>query len=125
MYSTIRKVLAGFEPEILFAYIFGSTGTALEHPRSDLDIAVFFDQPASCIELDQKLRLYTDISRATRKNDIDVLVLNTCSNDMLLYEMMLLARVIYEVDHEARLLFEQQTLHKAIDFKEQRERLMG
>ncbi|MCF8104328.1 MAG: nucleotidyltransferase domain-containing protein [Desulfohalobiaceae bacterium] len=125
MTEAICQVLAEFEPGILFAYVFGSHGTALEHPGSDLDIAVYFDLPASCIELDQKLRLYTELSRATRKNEIDVLVLNTCSNDMLLFELMTQVRVIYDVAPEVRSLFEQRTLHKAIDFKEQRERILG
>jgi hypothetical protein len=38
---------------------------------------------------------------------------------------MLRGRVIHEADFEARALFEQKTLHAAIDFKEQRERIFG
>jgi len=124
-YSHITKVFQSFEPRILFAYIFGSTGTDSESSGSDLDIAVYFDMPAAAVELDHKLFLYAAVSRAMKRNDIDIVALNTCTNQMLLYEIMTQGRLLFEDDFEARALFEQQTLHKAIDFKQQRERIFG
>lgn len=126
--TTIEKlgqVLMRFEPRVIFAYIFGSSGTLSENLQSDLDIAVYFDVSASSLELDHKLFLYTEISRATKRNDIDVLILNTCTNLMLLYEIITKGRLIYEADFATRALFEQKNLHLAIDFKQQRERIFG
>jgi predicted nucleotidyltransferase len=124
-YSHLNQVFQIFEPRILFAYIFGSTGTDSESSGSDLDIAVYFDMPPSAVELDHKLLLYAAVSRAMKRNDIDIVVLNTCTNQMLLYEIMTQGKLIFEVDFEVRALFEQQTLHQAIDFKQQRERIFG
>ena len=125
MIETLKCLFAEFEPPVLFAYIFGSTGTELQHPQSDLDIAVYIDVEASAVELDHKLSLYADISRATKRNDVDVVILNTCTNHILLYEIMTRGRLIYEANFEARVVYEQRALHSAIDFKEQRERIFA
>ncbi len=125
MHEAIQSCLADFVPRILFAYLFGSTGTALESARSDLDVAVYFDLPAEAIELDHKLLLYAGLSRVARRNDIDVVVLNTCKNELLLFEILTKGQVLYDIDFEARAVFEQQALHAAIDFKEQRARILA
>ena len=126
--SLLEKIplaLNSFEPRILFAYIFGSTGTHLEDERSDLDIAVYFDLPASQVQLDHKLFLYAHLSRASKRNDLDIVILNTCSNLILLFDILTDGRLIFDIDPDNRMLFEQKKLHLAIDFKEQRERIMG
>lgn len=125
MHEALRGCLADFGPRILFAYLFGSTGTPLENARSDLDVAVYFDLPAEAIELDHKLLLYAGLSRVARRNDIDVVVLNICKNEILLYEILTKGQVVYDIDFEARAVFEQRTLHAAIDFKEQRDRIFA
>ena len=125
MIEKLHDVFASFKPRILFAYIFGSTGTTSQNSRSDLDIAVYFDSNESDIELDHKLSLYAGLSRAAKRNDIDVVILNTCNNHMLIYEIMIRGRLIYDDAPDARALFEQDALHTAIDFKEQRERMMA
>ena len=119
------QVFAGFEPRVLFAYMFGSTGTPSESPRSDLDMAVFFDPAAAWEGLNPRLHLYTELSRAMKRNDIDIVILNTCTNQMLLYEIMIRGRLIYDADSEIRAVFEQKTLHAAIDFKEQQKRIFA
>lgn len=125
MIERLKRLFAEIEPPILFAYIFGSTGTALQHPQSDLDIAVYIDVDPSAVKLDHKLSLYADVSRATKRNDVDVVLLNTCTNLILLYEIMTRGRLIYEADYDARVVYEQRALHSAIDFKEQRERIFA
>ncbi len=121
----ISSALGSFRPQILFAYLFGSTGTSWEGINSDVDLAVYFDIPASELELDHKLLLYAHLTRAMKRNDVDVVVLNTCSNHMLLYDLLINGRLIFDLDPERRMLFECETLHAAIDFKEQRERIFG
>ena len=125
MIEKLACIFSDFQPRVLFAYLFGSTGTALQHARSDLDLAIYLDKEASAITLDHKLTLYTEISRAIKRNDIDVVILNTCDNCMLLYELMINGRLIYDVNPNVRILFEQKTLHAAIDFKEQRDRIFA
>ena len=125
MLEQIHAALSTFRPRILFAYLFGSTGTAWEDENSDLDIAVYLDIQTGELELDHTLFLYSHLSRKTKRNDVDVVVLNTCSNLILLYDLLIYGRVIYDTDSEARMLFESETLHTAIDFKEQRERIFA
>lgn len=123
--AVIEQIAADFEPRILFAYVFGSAGTARQNSKSDLDIAVYLDIQASEFKLDHKTALYAEISRTAKRDDIDVLILNTCKNQMILYEVMTKGRLVYDADFEKRALFEQKTLHAAIDFKEHRERLFA
>lgn len=52
---------------MLFAYVFGSSGTAMENSLSDLDVAVYFDAEAGLIELNHKLAIYAEISRAIKR----------------------------------------------------------
>jgi len=125
MIETLKHAITGFKPRILFAYMFGSAGTEEQNARSDVDIAVYFDLNDADVELDHKLSLYADLSRIMGRNDVDVVVLNTCTNQMLLYDIMINGRLVYDADSEARAIFEQSALHSAIDFKEQRERTMA
>jgi predicted nucleotidyltransferase len=118
-------VFSGIHPPVLFAYVFGSSGTREENVRSDLDLAVYLDMPDGQVGLEEKLSLYAEISRAAGRNDIDIVVLNTCTNLMLLYEVMTKGRLVFDADPGARMVFEQRTLHAAIDFKEQRDRIFS
>ena len=125
MQGTIRQVLSGFTPPVLFAYLIGSYGSRDEGPLSDVDIATYLDLDSSADGLNHKLSLYSELSRALRRNDIDVVLLNICENALLLYSILTESTLIYDTDPEARMLFEQRTLHAAIDFKQQREAIFG
>ncbi|MEF8824291.1 MAG: nucleotidyltransferase domain-containing protein [Desulfohalobiaceae bacterium] len=43
MQETIRHLLSGFAPPVLFAYLIGSHGSQDEGPLSDVDIAIYLD----------------------------------------------------------------------------------
>ncbi|MGM0453591.1 MAG: type VII toxin-antitoxin system MntA family adenylyltransferase antitoxin [Thermodesulfobacteriota bacterium] len=122
--DTLARVFAGFSPRVLFAYLFGSTGTEMTYPLSDLDVAVYLDIASDAVEISHKLALYAEISRMTKRNDIDVVVLNTCANHILVYDIMINGRLIYDAGSGFRAVFEQQMLHAAIDFKESRDRIL-
>jgi predicted nucleotidyltransferase len=124
MFNELAQILSGFQPRVLFAYVFGSSGTAMENSLSDLDVALYLDAEAGSIELNHKLAIYAEVSRAIKRNDIDVVILNTCSNQLLVYDIMINGRLIYDADPGARAVFEQQMLHAAIDFKESRDRIL-
>ncbi|MFP4393489.1 MAG: type VII toxin-antitoxin system MntA family adenylyltransferase antitoxin [Desulfohalobiaceae bacterium] len=123
--SQISKVLAEHQPRILFGYLFGSADTPLEHPRSDLDIAVYFQAQPEDLALEHKLDLYTALSRATKRNRIDIVVLNTCKNQILLFEILTQGRIVHDASPKTRAIFEQQAMHSAIDFKQQRDRIFA
>jgi predicted nucleotidyltransferase len=62
---------------IAVAYLFGSTANGQAAPGSDIDLAVLLHGSAGDAGLEVRLDLYADCSRAMKRNNIDVVVLNT------------------------------------------------
>ena len=110
---------------VLFAYVFGSLGTDRATPQSDVDIAVYLDPDAGRDSFDTRLLLYGELSRAMKRDRIDLVVLNTARNMVLLYDILTRGTLVYDRAPELRKNWEQQTLHMAIDFVEHRRRYMG
>jgi UDP-N-acetylenolpyruvoylglucosamine reductase len=65
------------------------------------------------------------LCRVLKRNDIDVIVLNTTTNIVLLDEIIRGGIVLVDRDVDLREEFEQKILHQAIDFKEQRITFIG
>lgn len=122
---TLKKIFHNQNGRILFAYLFGSRARGTYSNNSDMDIAVYLKPQHSMQFFDIKTQLYLEISRALKINDIDIVVLNQSKNIMLMDSIIRNGKVLYESDQDARLDFEQQTLHTAIDFQTQRKRIMG
>lgn len=74
MESVLRK-----HPCIIAVYLFGSAGTPAETPLSDIDIGLVLDHNPGLME---ELSLSADISSALGREDVDVVVLNSASNDV-------------------------------------------
>ena len=111
---------------VLFAYVFGSVGTDREIPKSDVDIAVHLGPDAAGRDpFDTRLLLYGELSRALKHDRIDLVVLNTARNMVLLYDIVTRGTLVYDRSPELRMAWEQRTLHMAIDFVEHRRRYMG
>jgi len=108
-----------------FAYLFGSVAKGEVTPLSDIDVAVYLSDvdPGDVFEV--KLFLHGEICRALKRDDIDLVVLNTLSNMMLTEDIIRNGAVIYDRDTDARENYEVMALHKAIDFKTQRLSVMG
>ena len=66
-----------------------------------------------------------DFCRVLKRNDIDVVVLNTTTNIVLLDEIIRGGIVLVDRDIDLREEFEQKILHQAMDFKEQRIVFLG
>lgn len=123
--SRLTPVFAKHRDKVRFAYLFGSLSKEDATPLSDIDIAVFlFDTDISSLH-DIRFLLYNDICRAVKRNDIDIIILNTLQNIILLDEIVKYGHVIFETDTEIREDFEISVLHHAIDFKNQRYSLIG
>lgn len=74
------------DPDAMFAYLFGSHTKGTAHPRSDVDVAVFFFVIGSGSEgdkaaVDKQIELGLRLERALGK-PVDVVVLNRASIDM-------------------------------------------
>ncbi|MBI1811580.1 MAG: nucleotidyltransferase domain-containing protein [Nitrospirae bacterium] len=123
--DTLMPVFQKYGERILFAYLFGSVSQDEALPLSDIDIAVFFSGKAGESFFELRVSLYADICRALKRNDIDMVVLNTTRNIMLLDETIRQGVVLFDKDAEFREEFEHRILHRAIDFKEQRLSVIG
>lgn len=127
--TDIKKMLVPvftkYENHVAFAYLFGSIAKNNVSPLSDIDIAVFLYGGQKKLYYDIKFSLYSDISRILKTNDLDVVVLNTTSNIMLLDEIIRYGTVLFDGDKNLREEYESKVLHNAFDFKEQRLVVMG
>jgi uncharacterized protein len=119
------SVFDKYKESLVFAYLFGSATQKDGYPPSDIDIAVFVrvEQIQSHFEL--KLSLHADISRALKKKRIDLIVLNSTTNLLLLDEILRKGILLIDQDRELREEFELEVLHQATAFKEQRFTTMG
>jgi len=125
MKKTIKSILKDKSDSILFAYLFGSHAQGTSSKNSDMDLAVFLKDSAIVSLFDIKIDLYSNLSRTLKRNDIDIVVMNTCKNIILLDNIISHGIVIYSQDEPRRLDYEQKILHSAIDFKHQRHMAMG
>ncbi|OGQ65548.1 MAG: hypothetical protein A3F88_08585 [Deltaproteobacteria bacterium RIFCSPLOWO2_12_FULL_42_16] len=126
--TDIKKLLSSvFEKVgiVQFAYFFGSVAKGDNTNLSDMDIAVYLRDVDPMAVFDVKLSLHGDICRALNRNDIDLVVLNTVANNMLIEDIIRHGIVIYDMDSNARENYEVTSLHQAIDFKTQRLAIMG
>ena len=127
--QNIKKLLIPvfekYKSHLVFAYLFGSAAKDGQTPLSDIDIAVFLTDGRKESFFDTKLSIHADFCRILERNDIDVVVLNTATNIMLLEQIANNGIVLFDTDRDLRKEFEQKVLHRSIDFKEQRMALMN
>ena len=66
-------------PGVVSAYLFGSVAHGRAHRESDLDVGVLLDwvaYPGARDRFEARLRLTTQLGAATRRNDVDLVILN-------------------------------------------------
>lgn len=123
--DVILSVFEKYNDKVVFAYLFGTAARGTMSPLSDIDIAVFLPPGTRESYFDTGLSLHADLCRALNRSDVDVVVLNTVTNIMLLDEIVRYGIVVYDKNPDLREDFEIRVLHQAIDFKEQRLAVMG
>jgi predicted nucleotidyltransferase len=123
--SDLDRFLDPYRGKIFFAYPFGSVAKGQTARGSDLDLAVYFADRHPQYHRRLKVDLYMTLNRLLKKNDIDIVVLNTASNLMLLDEIVRQGIVLLDSDPVFREEFELRTLHRAMDFRDQRKAVMG
>jgi predicted nucleotidyltransferase len=125
--EAVRPILERHGDKVAFAYLFGSTLSDQSRPLSDIDLAVYISKKNRSDFLEIKFALYADFCRALNRNDIDVVLLNTAKNMILLENIVNEGQVIFETPGGkiTRKDFELKVRHQVIDFKTQRKRIMG
>ena len=123
--KSLAPVFEKMSDRIAVAYLFGSHAKGEAGPGSDVDLAVLLHDSVGNIGLDVRLDLYADCGRALKRNDIDVVVLNTARNLFLLNDIVRTGVVLFDCNTELREEFEVMVVHDFIDFREHRKRTLG
>lgn len=115
--SDIEKKLAGFlsdYPEIAFAYLFGSQATGKATMKSDVDIALFFNENQQP-DMDQLLQIEDRIT-SLLKQEIDILVLNNAT-PVIRMQVLKKGKRIFENAHQSFIRFFIKTVNEYDDLK--------
>ena len=123
--TELAPVFSGYREEIVAAYLFGSMAGGVTYPSSDIDIAVLTRNRDKKSRAALKLRLYADLCRSLKRNDVDLVLLDLSGNLILNDEIVRHGKVLYSTDDDAREEFELIVLHRCADFKFQRRYVMG
>ncbi len=121
----ILRSLVQQQDRVVFAYLFGSHARGDISALSDIDIAAYFVDGDLLRWHEWKISLYMALSRRLGTNDIDIVVLNSASNLILLDDIIRRGVVLVDRDPDLREDFEQRVLHRAIDFRTQRRAVLG
>lgn len=123
--TALQPVFTRYEKRLAAVYLFGSLAGESHDSTSDVDIAVLALRAENESIGELRFSLYADFSRALKRNDIDILMLNTSGNLILCEDIVRHAILLFEGDADARFDFERSIIHDAIDFRAQRLRVMG
>jgi uncharacterized protein YutE (UPF0331/DUF86 family)/predicted nucleotidyltransferase len=105
----LKENIANFlkrEANVKLAYIFGSYGTKYQNTGSDLDLAVFFDDPPEILE---QMELAASLELELGKYDIDLINLNNVKLDFK-YEVVKGGDLIYSRDEIETAEFKEEVL---------------
>jgi len=102
----------GTRDDVLLAILFGSFGTAEEHARSDIDIAVLLKND---IPLMDELKMSFDLSSLLDRDDVDLVLLRSASVTIS-HRALSTGRVIFERDRLQTADFVEATINHYRDF---------
>ena len=123
--NELTHIFANYQGEIVAAYLFGSMAKGESSPSSDIDIAILMSNAEKSNGAALKFRLYPDLCRKLKRNDIDLVLLSLSGNLILNEEIIRNGKVIFSTDDDAREMYEVSVLHRATDFKFQRHYALG
>lgn len=109
--SSVVKEQVARDVHVRFAYLFGSQALDRTTALSDIDVAVFLDNRVD--PLHYRLKLIEAFTRATKNENIDIVVLNKAT-PLLKHEVIGTGIVLKEA-REERLLFETEVLREYLD----------
>lgn len=123
--ESLQTVFTRYSDLLAAVYLFGSQATGVATGKSDLDLAVLLKPAAVSAAAAHRFTLYAECSRALKRNDIDLVVLNTAANLILKHEIICTGILLYDGDSDTRIEYELKMLHLALDFRYQRQMAMG
>ena len=100
------------EKDIIFAYLFGSYGKGKPHRKSDIDVAVYLKESTDFFN--KKLELIDLISSITKKNKIDILILNQAT-PFIVHSVLKTGKLLFSKNEELRISFEVKNIKEYMD----------
>jgi uncharacterized protein len=110
-FDAVSRFLAG-QPDVRFAYFFGSAARGEERARSDVDIAVLFAEAPTPERLD---RFVVDLE-AVAERSVDLVVLNSAP-PLLCHEIVSTGAPLFCRSEDDRVRFEARTIARYLDTK--------
>lgn len=121
--AQIEKISAVLlnQPNVQFAYLFGSQATGKISPMSDVDFALGFNDELSAWDrLQSRVRVMALFSEVLQRNDIDVADLNE-ADEVLRYQVLRHGRLIFCREKAEQVEFFVRTLREYFDTEPLRE----
>lgn len=109
--KNINELLQKYHIKLL--YVFGSYAKGNNNKNSDIDIAVLLDDNYNSMD---KLNLIGDLTLIFKRDDIDLVILNT-ANPVLRHQIIKYGKIIYEENQDARVFFEAKVLSEYMDME--------
>ena len=97
MQEILQKLSSALEsePDIAFAYLFGSVAKGRSGPLSDIDVAVYFHPAGDArSRFDRRIKLMSKLGRALQRNEVDIVPLQDAPLD-LAFEILAYGKVIF------------------------------
>jgi hypothetical protein len=115
-YKGLMENLAQKMPQIVLAYLFGSTASGDRGPLSDYDFAVYLDEADPKKRFDIKLQLMGEISAALKSDKVDVVLINDTDNINLKYAIISEGKLLYEKE-PYKTVVESRIMNEYFDFR--------
>ncbi len=104
LFQKISRALAS-EPDIAFAYLFGSVAQRRDGPLSDVDVAVYFSPEGDArSRFRRQIQLTSKLSNALERDDVDVVRLQDAPLD-LARDVVENGKMLFCHDHNLRVDF--------------------
>lgn len=112
LFEKLKSIL-GSDPEIVFAYCFGSYGKGRPHPLSDVDIALYLSAEVRDT-FAKKLKLQEILSKILLTDEIDLVILNDAPVSLAI-EVLRSGKLLASSDEEKRCDFEVRVMKEYLD----------
>ena len=119
----LKDLFAGYNEDIVAAYLFGSLASGTVTPLSDIDIAVLFRKDLTP-DIMESLEndLYFKLSKRFHTDEIDLIILNTAPLSIR-YGVLRQKQLLFYQEKLKVVDFETETISDYLDFKPYREEM--
>jgi uncharacterized protein YutE (UPF0331/DUF86 family)/predicted nucleotidyltransferase len=111
--SRLAEYFAACPYPVRLAYLFGSEAQRQTTPLSDLDVAVYLDEPDLAQRRGHYFSLLLELAQVIGNGDVDLVFLNDAPS--LFAYQIIIGQLLYSTDEEQRVAFETGVLREYFD----------